>query len=537
MTALFSDLVNSTEIASRLDPEQWQELVAHYQRETAAAIVRFGGHVGKFLGDGVDAYFGYPSALEDAAERGVRAGLAIVRCMDAINDHYAKPLGVTLAVRVGLHAGAVVIAPGGDLTLDVFGSVPNIASRLQAIAKPNTVVMTAAVHDAVAGMFVIDDLGEHALKGVATPTRLFRAEHIGLQRRLALARSARKRTRFVGRQAELQTLLDLSALACSGEGQTALIVGEPGIGKSRLLEELRQSLAKTPHAWVECAGEPLFVSAPFHAVKQMVDQVIGARAADTPPARAQRLARALKTSGLNATLALPLFEELLDLPAEDTTAARSAEDKRNVLLEMLVDWVLHAARAQLLVVAVEDLQWVDPSTAEFLQRLSARASGVQLLAIYTARPELGSPPLLPHTRVDLSRLKKHETQEIVQYVVGAQPLDLNLIEGAAERADGVPLFAEELARFVSSGAAEGGTHDIPATLQDLLTARLDKLGAAKEIAQVGAAIGREFSHDLIRAVADMPEAELKPALAKLAEAGLIEVAGGGASFRFAHTLI
>jgi class 3 adenylate cyclase len=542
LTVLFSDLVGSTEIAARLGPEQWHEIAARYQRSSAEAVVRFGGHVGKYLGDGLVAYFGYPEALEDAAERAVRTGLATIRVVRDLNDHYGPLHKIKLAVRVGLHSGSVVVAPGGGVDPDMFGDAPNIASRVQVAAAPDTVLITDAVHDAVAGMFIVEEAGRHRLKGVEKPLRLFRVIAPGLARRRVHG-GGRKRSSFVGREEEMRTLSERCQRARAGQGQVVLITGDPGIGKSRLLEEMHALLKDEPHLWIECAGEPLFNNTPFHAVVQMFVQGLGWRGDEPNEVGVAQLRRALAAADLEVDEALPAMAELLGLPLPPGTSASqfASEEQRAHLFAALTGWVLSAARTQLVVIAIEDLHWVDPSTLELIAVLAERAPEARLLVVGTARPQSCAPwTMRSHcAQLTLSRLDTSSVRDIVRQATGEVVLTPDLVDGVVERADGVPLFAEELARLMRDSGGRAGSHEIPATLQDSLMARFDRLGAAKETAQIGAVLGREFRHDLLRALSPLSERALQSALATLASADLIYAHGIAPDivYRFRHSLL
>jgi class 3 adenylate cyclase/tetratricopeptide (TPR) repeat protein len=540
LTVLFCDLVGSTEIASRLDPEQWHEIGAAYQKSAADAVTRFGGYVAKYLGDGLVVYFGYPKALEDAAERSVRAGLAMVEATQALNARFAK-LDVKLQVRVGIHTGSVVVAQGGGKEADMFGDAPNIASRVQTAAAPDTVVITAATQALVSGLFVVEDQGAHQLKGIAEPMRLYRVAGAGLARRRTF--EPRSHTPFVGRDDDMQLLMRRWQSVRDGEGQLVLVMGEPGIGKSRLMDEFRARLKGDPHLWITCAGQELYSNTPFYAVIQMLDQGLGWRGDESKEERFALLERGLKTAGLNLDEALPLIAELLDLPmpANYAPVKFSPEQKRKRLFAALAAWVYWAASVQPLVLAMEDLHWVDPSTIELLQLLAEQGARMPLMLLITARPEFRAPWSLRahHAQITLNRLNDRQTREIIAGVAARAGLLRDVVEGLVKRTDGVPLFAEELTRLMLDTQRQSGAREIPATLQDSLTARLDRLGPAKDVAQIGSVIGREFSYELLRAVSPSPEAALQSALDSLAEADVIQARGlpPDATYQFKHALI
>ena len=572
LTVLFCDLVGSTEIASRLDPEEWREIVGEYHRASAQAIERFGGHVAQYLGDGVMAYFGWPEAHDNDAERAARAGLAILDAISKLNEHLSGP---RLAARVGIDSGAVVVGAGAGKEADVFGDTPNIAARVQAAAEPGTVVITEAVHRLVSGLFVIEDRGTPALKGIERPVQLYRVVQPSTVRgRLEAAAAARGLTPFVGREDELGSLIYRWERTLDGEGQVALIVGEAGIGKSRLVQRFHEQIAGTPHTWVEAAAAPFFQNTPFYPIVDVLHQLVweqsfrsldeylrelqttgdnndrGDAVSGEPPNDTQfaQLQSGLALAGLEPAQAIPLIAPLLNLPLppEYSASPLSPEQQRRRLLATLVEWVLGAARVQPVVMAIEDLHWADPSTLELLQLLVEQGATAQLLLLYTARPEFRVPwPLRAHhTQITLNRLSSRNVRTMVEEVAAHKALHRVLtdetIAAVVERTGGVPLFVEELTRAVlESGDAKLTGSEIPVTLHDSLMARLDRLGAAKEVIQIGAVIGGEFSYELLHAVHPIAEEDLQRALRKLADAEMLYVRGiaPDATYQFKHALI
>jgi len=543
LTVLFSDLVGSTEIAAHLDAEDWREIAAQYQRTAAAAVNRFGGHVAKYLGDGLMVYFGWPQAHEDDPERAVRAGLAVVDEVAALNGRLASEHKVKLAVRVGIQTGSVVMGQGGGEGADVFGDAPNVASRVQSAAEPDSVVITAAVQELVAGRFVVEDRGAQPLKGIAHPLKLYRVIQPAVVRRRTRRAAARSLTPFVGREDDLQLLLGRWERAREGQGQLVLLMGEPGIGKSRLVEEFRAQIRAEPHLWIEGAGEQFSQSTPFHAATEILEQGLGWRGDESPAERIAHLERGLEGAGLKLNEAVPLIAELLNLPIPDQYPPLmfAPEQRRRRLLANLSAWVLNLARVQPVVMAMEDLHWVDPSTLELAQTLVEQAATAPLILLCTTRPEFRAPwPMRAHhAQITLNRLNNRHTREMIAGVVARSALAPDLIDAVVQRTDGVPLFAEELTRLILEGDARSVVRDIPATLHDSLTARLDRLGQAKEVAQVAAVIGREFSYELLQAVSAMRETELQSALQKLVNAEVIYARGIApeATYQFKHALI
>jgi class 3 adenylate cyclase len=541
LTVVFCDLVGSTDLAARLDPEEYGEALHAYHANADEVITRHGGYVAQHLGDGLLVYFGWPQTYDDAAERAVRAGLALVEATATVHAG-----GAPLAARVGLHTGAVVLSAIGagnrQETLAV-GDTPNVAARVQAASAPGQVLITAATHRLVAGLFIVEECGAHSLKGVPRPVELYRVvEPSGVRGRLQAA-AARGFTPFVNRSEERALLRSRVERVCDGEGQVVLLTGEAGIGKSRLARVLREELADTPHTWLETGGSPHFANTPFYAVTELLRH----RSPwddDNPAARSKGLADALRRAGLDPAEALPLVGPLLDVavPEEYRPAVVAPEMARKRLLATLAAWLFGMARLQPLVVLVEDLHWVDPSTLELVHLLVEQVATAPVLLLGTARPQFQAPwPSRAHyTQLTLSRLPRRHVRDMVLGVAAQATLLAEVIDELAVRTDGVPLFVEELTKAVVEAGAAAVTREIPATLADSLMARLDRLGAAaKEVAQVGAVCGREFSFALVQAVHPLAAGELEAALAKLVDAELLHARGLApeATYTFKHALV
>ncbi|MGO9454484.1 MAG: AAA family ATPase [Candidatus Binataceae bacterium] len=543
VTALFSDLVNSTGIAARLDPEEWSELSARYQHAAAEAVARFGGHVAKYLGDGLVVYFGFPEAYENAPERAVKAGLEILDAIKALNASCADER-MHLAVRVGIHAGEVVVGQDGGGNPEVFGDTTNVAARVQTAAEPGTLLITAPVNHMVSGLFVIEPHGSHQLKGVPEAVELFRViQSSGVRGRIHAAAAARGLIPFVGREEELSLLWRRWERAREGEGQLVVITGEAGIGKSRLLEEMHSRLAGVAHTWIECSCDQLLQNTPFHPVVEMMLQGLGWRPEDPPARRIRILEEILKMVGLKPTEAVPLLAPLLDLEVPNSyaplLAAPGQQHKR--LLATLAHWLFSLARTQPVVIAVEDVHWCDPSSLELARAMAEQNATLPLLILFTARQEFRAPWMLRahHLQITLSPLSRSETRAMVKEIVALTQLSAATIEAVVQRTGGVPLFVEELTRLVIESGGRTSAREIPPTLHDSLAARLDWVGDAREIAQIGAVLGREFSYELIRAVSGASDAELQAGLDKLVAADLLNVHGvpPEALYRFKHALV
>jgi class 3 adenylate cyclase/tetratricopeptide (TPR) repeat protein/energy-coupling factor transporter ATP-binding protein EcfA2 len=544
LTVLMSDVVDSTRIAASLDPEEWRDIATRCERTVAETVVRFGGYVAKYLGDGLVAYFGYPQAHENDAEQAVRAGLAIVNAVGALNEQLSAEHRPLLRVRVGIDAGSVVIGNTARLEAEVFGDPPNVAARVQALAEPDTVVVTAATHRLVSGLFAVEDCGGQALRGIAEPVQLFRVlRPSGVRSGLHATIAVSGLTPFVGREDELRMLRNRWERVQDGEGHVVMIAGEAGIGKSRLVQHFRGLISGTPHTWIESGGVPFLQSTPFHVVTETLKQLFGWHDAEAPEQRVRDLERSLEAAGLPLVEALPLLAPLLGLPVPDRYSASllPPEDQHRRLLATLAKWVFAAAAFQPLVIVVEDLHWVDPSTLDLQRLLAEQGATTPLLLMHTARSEFQPPwPLRAHhVHIILNRLSNHQAREMVTRVAAGKSLATEVVEAVAQRTDGVPLFVEELTRLVVDSGKDAVADTIPATLQDSLMARLDRLGPAKEIVQVAAVIGREFSYELLRAILPIADAELQDGLKQAADAELLYPRGlpPDATYVFKHSLV
>jgi class 3 adenylate cyclase/predicted ATPase len=532
ITVMFCDLVGSTSLAAKLDAEDWRNLVNAYLDEATKAVTWLGGHVLKRLGDGLMALFGYPQAQENDAERAVRAALAIHRGLAEINARNSAKGEPELSARIGLESGPVVVEMSGE----VFGDAPNIAARVQTAADPGSVLITTNVQRQVAGLFVVEERGAHELKGASTPIALYRVVRASGGRRFG----TRALTPLVGREEELDLLRRRWERAARGEGQLALVVGEPGIGKSRLVEEFRLKLGETPHTWAEFSSSQLLQNTPLHPIAEWGRQRFGA---DEPAA--QRLAdleNTLGLIGLDPAEHAPLIAPLVDIPLpEQRTAKLAPEELRRRQLAALITWYLAGARMQPAVLAFEDLHWADPTSLDLMQALVERGRTAPLFIIATARPEFRPPWSLRshHSVISLSPLDRADVAQMVGELAARHALSQEVVEGVSERTGGVPLFVEEVTRLLLERGAAGGLQAIPPTLQQSLAARLDRLGEAREVAQIGAVLGRDFTYSLLRTVGGVDDPALRSALDRLADADLLiaEGAGPGASYRFKHALI
>jgi class 3 adenylate cyclase len=534
VTVLFCDLVGSTALAGKLDAEDWRDLVGAYLDASREAVTHYGGHVLKKLGDGLMALFGYPRVQENDAERAVRAALAIQRALGDLNARNADRGLPELSARIGLDSGRAVVDAAGE----VFGETPNVAARVEALAEPGAIIVTANVQRQVAGLFVVQERGPSNLKGVADPVNLFRivrASGAGRRNR------ARALTPFVGREEELGLIAHRWERARSGEGQLVLIVGEPGIGKSRLIEEFHATLRETPHTWVEWSSSQLLQNTSLHPVAEWGRLRFGG--AHVPNER--RLAEieaSLAQVELDPAEYASLLAPIVDIPLPlDRHIDLPRDEMRRRQLDAIVAWVLAGARAQPVLLAFEDLQWADPSTVEVMNELAAQSARAPLLVVATTRPEFRPPwrPEQHHCVIPLEPLNRTQAAKMIGQLTSGHLFSSEVVESVNERASGVPLFIEEVTRLLLERGDGGGAQTIPLTLHQSLAARLDRLGHAREIAQIGAVLGREFSYGLLQAVAGVEDSLLQSALSRLAEADILIVGevGPQANYRFRHALI
>ena len=541
ITVMFCDLVGSTGLASSLDAEDWRNLVGAYLDAASEAVAGLGGHVQKKLGDGLMALFGYPRALENDAERAVRAALAIQRALADLNVQSAQSGSPELSARIGLESGPVVVDSAGE----VFGEAPNVAARVQAIAEPGTVLVTATVHRHVAGLFVVQDRGAQNLKGVPRPVTLYRIVRASGGGRRGGARAL---TSLVGREDELSQLGRLWARALQGEGQFVQIVGEPGIGKSRLIEEFRGTLAETPHTWIEWAASQLLHNTTLHPIAEWGRQRFSADV--VPERRLVDLESALSQVRLDPAEYAPLLAPLFDIALPPLRAAALApEDLRRRQLAAVTAWFLAGARSQPVVLTLEDLHWADPTSLDLLSAFAELGAEAPLLVVATARPEFLAPwgTRAHHNVISLAPLDRAQVRRMVDEIASGHALADEVVDRVGERTGGVPLFVEEVTRLLIEGGAQDGAQAIPPTLQQSLAARLDRLGVAREAAQIGAVLGRDFSYALLRSVAALDdrgrsgftEAALKAALDGLTGSDLVFVEGTAPdlTYRFKHALI
>jgi tetratricopeptide (TPR) repeat protein len=452
-----------------------------------------------------------------------------------------------------MHTGPVVISRGGGADVEIFGDTPNVAARVQSVARADTVFITGSTQRLVAGIFVVEELGAHTLKGVPEPVPLYRVlQPSGVRSRLDVV--GHRFTPFVGRDLELGVLLDRWERVEERDGQSVVISGEAGVGKSRLMHTLRERLADAPHTWLECRCTPYTQDSAFRPVIELVEQGLAFAAADAAAEKIRKLETALERSGFLVSDTVPLFSAFLSVPLSDgyTPLQLSPDLQRKKTIEALVSWTLALGELQPLLLLVEDLHWCDPSSLELLGRLIEQSRTTRMMMLCTARPEFQSPwPARANlTLMQLNRLTKRQAREMVAALSPDRALSPEVVEAVVTRADGIPLYVEEVGRMVlESGLLReregryelsGSLDDaIPTTLQDSLMARLDRLSAAKDVAQRAAVLGREFAYALLAAIAGIDEPSLRQGLAQLVEADLLFQRGEPpeATYTFKHALI
>jgi predicted ATPase/class 3 adenylate cyclase len=555
LTVLFCDMVGSTAMSGRLDPEDMRKVIGAYRNVVAGEVGRFEGHVAKFMGDGVLAYFGYPLAHEDDAERAVRAGLALT---DVIRN-LGTPIGESLAVRIGIATGLVVV---GDLVgtdaseaESVIGETPNLAARLQATAPPNMVVVGAETRGIVGDLFEWEDLGRRALKGFPEPIQAWRALQAKQAETRFEARHGATLAPLVGREEEIDMLLRRWRSARSGEGQVVLLSGEAGVGKSRIAQELRERIADEPQVRVHYQCSPYFTQTALHPFIEQLSWAAGFARIDGPDQRMDKMEAMLRLAMDDIVGIAPLFAALFTIPAGERypPLELAPAQWKEKTFEAILGQMEGLAERQPMLVIFEDAHWIDPTSLELLDRIVARLQTLPILFIITYRPQFVAPWVgQPHvTLMTLNRMGRRECAAMVEKVAGGKALPDGVLDRVLAQADGVPLFVEELTKaIIESGLMEEragryvltgplAAFAVPASLQDSLMARLDRMAAVKEVAQMGAAVGREFSYELISAVSAMSETALRDALAKLAKAELVFQRGTppDATYLFKHALV
>jgi class 3 adenylate cyclase/predicted ATPase len=551
LTVMFCDLVGSTALSARFDPEDMRDIIGAYHRCCAEQLIKAGGFVAKYMGDGVLAYFGYPEAHEDDAERAVRAGLGFVEAVPRLRSGH----DATLQVRVGVATGVVVvgdlIGEGATQEQGVVGETPNVAARLQALAEPGHLAISDSTRRLTGGAFEYRDLGRVTLRGLADPVQAWQVTGTSVVQSRFEAQHGTALTPLVGREEELELLWRRWQRAKSGEGQVVLLSGEPGIGKSRLTVVLQERLQGEPHTRLRYFCSPHHTDSAFNPIISQLERAAGFDREDPPGIKIDKLRALLGSAPENQEERL-LLAELLSIP----TAHRlnlTPQRKKERTIEALLLRLKMLCRQRPVLMVYEDVHWIDPSSRDLLDLEVERVARLPVLMVVTFRSEF-QPPWTGQahvTALSLNRLGQREGEALIAQMSGGNRLPREIVSEIVERTDGVPLFVEELTKAVLETI---GDHDVggavaaaapvklkvPATLHASLMARLDRLGpVAKEITQIGAAIGRNFSYTLLQMITDRAGSEVQNALERLADAGLVFRRGSppDAVFLFKHALV
>lgn len=559
LTVMFCDLVDSTMLSAELDPEDLREVVRAYQQTAAEVIARFEGHIAQYLGDGLLVYFGYPRAHEDDARRAVHAGLEIVEAMRALNERLEAERSIRLAVRLGIHTGVVVVGDvgGGDRHEQLaLGETPNIAARIQGLASPDAVIISAATARLVRATFALEDLGGQQLKGVDHPVAVARVSGLLDEASSDAAKSVPGAPVLIGRDEEVGLLRRRWEQSKEGLGQVVVISGEPGIGKTALVETIRAQAGREGATRITFRCSPYHQSSAFHPPIEHLQRLLYLRPEEPPEAKLRKLERLLDGYRFTHKETVPLFAALLSIPVPEGRYPEPSsipEQRKQRTLDALTGWLVEEAERNPLLVVWEDIHWIDPSSLELLGLLCDQAPTVGMLIVLTFRTGFALPwPARSHvTPITLNRLERPQVEAMVRHLADGKPLSGGVIQHVVSKTDGVPLFVEELTKTILECGllrqADGGYElagslsavAIPSTLQDLLMARLDRLPEAREVAQLGAVLGREFSYDMILALTSTSPAELESRLAQLVEAELLYHRGRPprAKYFFKHALI
>ncbi|MBP6057307.1 MAG: AAA family ATPase [Nitrosomonas sp.] len=558
LTVMFCDLVDSTALSSRLDPEDLQDVIRRFLDACSQAIGQLNGYIAKYMGDGMLVYFGYPHAHENDAERAVHAGLAILDTVRALNlDNSHPQFGIS--ARIGIATGQVVVGElmgqGIAKERSVFGETPNLAARLQALAKPNQLIIDPATKRLVGNEFEFLDLGAFSLKGFDTPIQVWQILSI----RLSVSRFESYRSsqlaKFVGREQEISLLLGRWREAADGEGQVVLLSGEAGIGKSRIARSLCDRLANERHQTIQFQCSPYHTNTALYPAINFLRQAAGLASQDSTQAQLQKLDALVRESGIENQSTVSLLADLLSIRGDHWNPLPNvlSEKRKDMTLEALVQYLQGLADHDLVLFIVEDAHWLDPTTLELMTRIIGRIRQMCVLLLITSRPDF-KPVWSEYsyvTSLTLSRLPRRHSAELVSTMTGGKVLPLEVQQAILAKADGIPLYIETLTENVLGSGLLAEENDsftlkcplkglpIPDSLQALLMERVDRLGSAKEIIQTGAAIGREFTYELLQATVEIPDSQLKKALDLIVASGLIFQEGEIplATYHFKHALV
>ena len=560
LTVMFCDLVGSTELSVRLGAEDFRDIILAYQEACSGVINYFNGFVARFFGDGILVYFGYPHAHENDVELAVRAALEVVKAVSLLSGKLDSAHEIELSVRVGLATGPAVvgdiIGEGASQQSTALGETPNLAARIQELARPNSVVISAQTHAMLAELYTYEYLGEHQLKGIVEPVEAWIVEHEGSTESRFQATRSQQLTPLVGRLEELEILSRRWQRAINGEAQIALITGEAGIGKSRIAEALIEKSDKASCYILRYQCSPNHQGSALYPIINHLQRAAGFARDDSAADKLAKLEQKLLGLSDHSDTHLALLANLLSISAGDRFALLklTPQQQKDQTLAALNRQIFAMAEKKPVLIIFEDIHWIDPTSLESMNYMISRIQGKQILTVFTYRPEF-QPPWTGEANVCLvaiNKLSQQQSRGVINRITSGKTLPDQVCSQIISKTDGVPLFVEELTKTVldSGLLREEADHYaldgplpaqvIPSTLQDSLMARLDRMGsAARELAQVGAVIGREFSEELIQAVIEQDEADLKRSLDRLIESELLIRRGTSprAYYIFKHALI
>ncbi|HEY5602114.1 MAG TPA: adenylate/guanylate cyclase domain-containing protein [Gammaproteobacteria bacterium] len=558
LTVLFCDVVGSAALSEHVDPEDLRDIMGKYRDTCQEVVGRFQGHIAQYLGDGILVYFGYPQANEDDAIRAVQAGLELIEHIRGLNEQLSREQGISLSIRVGVHTGLVVIGEIGsdDKRSLAMGTTPNVAARLQDLAEADSVVISNATYRLTQARFVCVALGEHQLKGFSHPFTLYKVNSMAQSARTGAAQAAFNQVPLIGREQESALIVDRFEQAKTGQGQVVLLSGEAGIGKSRLVQLLREVADDGNNCLFECWGSPYHKNSFLHCVVNVLHSVLELEKCATDDEKIKQLEAPLTAFGVPLSENVPLLAELLSIPLpKDRYPALQVtpQQRKQKILEALLSVVLGLAAQRMVVIIIEDLHWIDPTTIELLGLLLDQVPTANIFVLLSYRLEF-TPPWAPRshiTHISTNRLTRKQSGHMVRWIAKNKDLPISVFNEIISKTDGTPFFVEELTKMVLESALLKETHEryelagpianlaIPSTLQDSLMARLDKLGSAKELAQLSATLGREFAHSLLSAVTGSSYENLDQHLAHLVFHELLYQRGlpPMASYTFRHALV
>jgi class 3 adenylate cyclase len=558
LTVLFCDIVNSSALSANIDPEDLRDIMRDYRATCSEVVARYDGHVAQHLGDGILVYFGYPHAHEDDARRAVYAALEFIERIRQFSFPLENSEDIQLAVRAGIHTGLVVIGEigGGDKRALALGETPNIAARIQDHANANTLIISNATHNLIGESFDCDSLGDHSLKGFSQPIELFQVLKARDQHnRLTTARTL-SRTPLVGRDQESDLLLEKLQQARKSIGQIVLLSGNPGLGKTRMVQLVCESIPEDQYTLLECAGTPYFQNSFLYPVIEMVSRSMGINADASDADNLSRIKQTVVTLRMDIEVAIPALADLLSIPVTNKPAPireSTPQQKKQLIMDILVETLQSMARQRFVLFIVEDLQWLDPSTLELLSNLVSQSGLTNIFSLFTFRSEF-LPPWQAQanlTTITLNHLTQKQSGKLVRQLCHRKTLPMDIFLEIINKTDGIPFFVEELTNTVlrSGLLIEKESHyelkepmkqlGIPSTLQDSLMSRLDSLGEDKGLAQLCSIFGRKFSYELVSALSTRDNKNLQTSLNRLINAGLFFQQGlpPDSQYSFRHALL